>query len=224
MHFYYLTYIATPQHKNPCPGGHENYNFGRPFLGHHYYILCLSDLCLGVEKKIFKQIMYSHYMTYMATSQHKNSCPRGHENYNFGRPFFGHHYNILSLSDLCLGVGKKIFKHIMYFHYMTYLATSQYKNPCPGGHESKNFGRPFLGYHYYILCLSDLCLGVEKKILKEIMQFYYIRLIWPRPSTRTPALGVIKVNILVDPSLVIITIYFVCLIYAWEQRKRFLKK
>ena len=31
--------------------------FGRPFLGHHFYIRGLSDLCLGVEKKIFKEIM-----------------------------------------------------------------------------------------------------------------------------------------------------------------------
>ena len=33
-----MTYMATPLHKNPYPGGHEIYNFGRPFLGHHYYI------------------------------------------------------------------------------------------------------------------------------------------------------------------------------------------
>ena len=37
----------------PSPGGHESYNFGRPFLGHHYYILSLSDLYLGVEKNVF---------------------------------------------------------------------------------------------------------------------------------------------------------------------------
>ena len=48
-----MSYMATPLHKNPCPRGHEIYNFGRPFLGHHYYILGLSDQCLGVEKKIF---------------------------------------------------------------------------------------------------------------------------------------------------------------------------
>ena len=44
-----------PLHKNPCPGGHEIYKFGRPILGHHYYIpvLGLSDQCLGVEKKNF---------------------------------------------------------------------------------------------------------------------------------------------------------------------------
>ena len=118
-----MTYKATPKHKNPCPGGHEIYNFGRPFLCHHNYILSLSVLCLGVEKKIFKEIMHFHYMTYMATPYNKNPCPGGHEIYNFGGPFLCHHNYILSLSNLCLGVEKKIFKEIMHFHYMTYMAT-----------------------------------------------------------------------------------------------------
>ena len=61
-----MTYMATSKHKYPCPGGHEIYNFGRPFLGHHDYILSFFDICLGVEKKIFKEIMHFHYMTYMA--------------------------------------------------------------------------------------------------------------------------------------------------------------
>ena len=49
--------------QEPCPGGNEIYNVGRPFLGHHYCILSLSDLCLGVEKKIFKEIhqLYTFY-------------------------------------------------------------------------------------------------------------------------------------------------------------------
>ena len=42
-----------PLQKNPCPVGHEIYKFDRPLLGHHYYMLSLSDLCLGVEKKNF---------------------------------------------------------------------------------------------------------------------------------------------------------------------------
>ena len=29
--------------QEPFPRGYESYNFGRPFLGHHYYILSLSD-------------------------------------------------------------------------------------------------------------------------------------------------------------------------------------
>ena len=52
------------KHQNPIPGGHEIHNFGRPFLGHHYYLLSVSDLSLGVDKKIFKEIMHFHYMTY----------------------------------------------------------------------------------------------------------------------------------------------------------------
>ena len=63
-----MTYMATPYHKNPCPWGHEIYNFGRPFLGHHYNIFSLFNLCLGVEKKILKGLMHFHYMTYMVTS------------------------------------------------------------------------------------------------------------------------------------------------------------
>ena len=64
---------ATPQHKNLCPGGHEICNIGRPFLGHHYFILILSDLCLRVEKKFSKEIMHFQYMTYSTL----NSCIPG---------------------------------------------------------------------------------------------------------------------------------------------------
>ena len=38
LYFHYMTYMATPKHKYPCPWGHESYNFGRPFHGHPYYI------------------------------------------------------------------------------------------------------------------------------------------------------------------------------------------
>ena len=41
-------------------------------------------------------------------------------------------------------------------------------------------------------------------------------LIWPCPNIRTPALGGMKFTILVNPSLVIITLYLFCLIYALE--------
>ena len=38
-----------PLHQNHNPGGHDIYNFGRPFLGHYHFTLSLSDLCLGAE-------------------------------------------------------------------------------------------------------------------------------------------------------------------------------
>ena len=46
-----MTHMATPQYKNIYPGGHEIYKFGKPFLGHHYYILGLFKPCSGVDKK-----------------------------------------------------------------------------------------------------------------------------------------------------------------------------
>ena len=62
-----MTFKATPYHKNPCPGGHEIYNF----LGHHYYILGLSDQCLGVEKTIyFRNTAILHFLP-------QNSLPLG---------------------------------------------------------------------------------------------------------------------------------------------------
>ena len=68
--------------------------------------------------------------------------------------------------------------------------------------QRKNFGRLFLGYYYYIFSLSDLCLGVVKKILKKQCIFT-----WPHPSTKPPAPGTMKFTILVDPSLFIITMH-----------------
>ena len=58
-----MTYMTTPHHRNPCPSGHEIYNFGRGFLAHHYYIFSLSARCTAVKKKIFKEIQqfYTFY-------------------------------------------------------------------------------------------------------------------------------------------------------------------
>ena len=72
--FHYMTRMVS---KGPQPRGHEINNSGRPFLGHHTFILSLFVLCLGVEKKIFKEIMHFHNMTYMATPLHKNPCTPG---------------------------------------------------------------------------------------------------------------------------------------------------
>ena len=47
-------------------------------------------------------------MNYLAMLWHKNHFPGGREIYNFGRPFLGLLYYILSLSGLCPGVEVKI--------------------------------------------------------------------------------------------------------------------
>ena len=70
-------------------------------LVNHFCTLNLSSLCLRVEKKIFKDIMYTCIFT--ATPLHKNPYPRGHEISSFGRPFLSHHNYALSLSVLFLG-------------------------------------------------------------------------------------------------------------------------
>ena len=51
------------QHRNPCPGGNEIYNFDRGFHAHHYFTISFSAICLGVEKKIFNDLhqFYSFY-------------------------------------------------------------------------------------------------------------------------------------------------------------------
>ena len=46
MHFHYMTWPRP----SPCPGGHDIYNFGRPFLSQIDYILSLSEQCLGVRQ------------------------------------------------------------------------------------------------------------------------------------------------------------------------------
>ena len=90
---------------------------------------------------------------------------------------------------------------------MLYIDTSfkLYINPLPGGHEIYNFGRPFLGLHCYIFSLSDLC--SRDRDFKGNNAFSLYDSMTPCSSTRTPAPGVMKFTILVDPSIVIITIH-----------------
>ena len=63
LHVHYMT---KPLHKNPCPGGHEIYNFGVDSSLVIITKLSLSDLCLSEEKKLLTDIMHFHYMTYLA--------------------------------------------------------------------------------------------------------------------------------------------------------------
>ena len=65
-----MTYMATPNIRNQALGVMKLTIFGKPFLVHHYFIVSLSNLCLGEEKKIFKEIMHFHYMTCGHTLAH----------------------------------------------------------------------------------------------------------------------------------------------------------
>ena len=81
--------------KEPLPQGSWNLPFilvdpSLVFIPIYMYLVCLY-----YEKKIFKEIIHFHCMTDMAMLLHKNPCSGGHEFYNFGRPFIGHHYYTL---------------------------------------------------------------------------------------------------------------------------------
>ena len=78
--------MATPQHKNPRPGGHIIYNFGKPFLVHHYYTLSLTEPCPGVEKRIFLLKKYIKF-TLLTPKLPTLLKSGGHENCNFLSPY-----------------------------------------------------------------------------------------------------------------------------------------
>ena len=70
--------------QEPLPGGHEIYNLVKHFLGHYYYILRLSDLCLGAKKKIFeKDLCISLYDLHSHTLA-QEPLPRGSWNLQLG--------------------------------------------------------------------------------------------------------------------------------------------
>ena len=88
MHFQYMILF---QYNYPCYGVMKFTILVDPsMVTITIQVVCLK-LCLGVEQKIFIEIIHFHYMIYMAMPQHKNPCPGGHEIYNFGGPFLGHH-------------------------------------------------------------------------------------------------------------------------------------
>ena len=142
-----------------------------------------------------------------------------HEIYNFGRAFHGHHYSILNLSDPCPSVDKKMRKNIA-FSLCGHDLTQEFQ---PRGTWNLQFLVDFSLVSIVILCLSGLCLGLEKRILKEIMHFLYHlygHTLAQEPLPRGG--GVMKFIILVDPSLVIITKYA---LFVWTTPwSRFLKK
>ena len=133
-------------------------------------------------------------MPYIATPQHKNPCPKGHEIYNFGRPFLGHHHYILSLSDLCLGAKKKIFKYIMHFHHMTIMAMPRCKNPCLGGHKFTIQVRPSM-YNISVFSVCQICDWEQRRKNQAFLLYYIWLFLFPYP---TDATVVFKEKILTD--------------------------
>ena len=129
-----MTYMAMPQHKNPCLWDHKILNFGRSSL---FTITSLSESCPRGQKKIFKEIMHFHCTTYMATPQHYNLSPRVHEIYKFGRPTLGSHYYTL----VCLNHAPE-WKRRFLKKYINF--TPKFPPLGVWGHEIYNFLSPYV--------------------------------------------------------------------------------
>ena len=81
------------------------------------------------------------------------------------------------------------------------------------------FFRLFHGHNYYILCLSDRCKGANFN-RNNVFSLYDI---WQRIAKDPLPRGGIKFTILIEPSLLFITIHLVCLKHASEQNRDLLK-
>ena len=111
----------------------------------------------------------------------------------------------------------------MHFHYITYIATPQYKKPAPGVKKFPISVDPSL----VIITLYLVCLNYtwkqRRRFFKEIMHFNCTTCM-ATLYQMNPCPGVMKCSIQVDPSLVIPDMHLVSLNYAQEKRRRFLKK
>ena len=114
--------------------------------------------------------MQFHYLTYMIMSLSTRTCAPGVIKFTIlvNPPYPSLLY---TLSDLCLGVEKKIFKEIMHFHYMAYVSMPKHKNPCPRG---KFFFtilvNPSFNYYIYSVCLINAN-EQRKNVLKKYIHF-----------------------------------------------------
>ena len=87
-------------------------------------------------------------MTHISRPSHNNPYPGCHMSLNYGSPFHGNHFYILSLSYLYPGVENWSLKEIliMHFYYMTYIYVLS-QEPLPRGQEI---------YNFYVLGISTL--------------------------------------------------------------------
>ena len=70
--------MDTPKHKNPYPEVYVIYNFGRTFIGYHYFWIMrqIKEEDFLRNYDFLLNDLYGH-------AQLKNLCHGGHEMYNF---------------------------------------------------------------------------------------------------------------------------------------------
>ena len=104
---------------------------------------------------------------------------------------------IPSFSDLYSAVKEKILKENISFIWHIWSVAYSSTITMPRGSWNLQYWLTLsIAHHYNMLSLSDLYLGVKKKIFEGNNVLFTIWLIWPHPSTRTPVLGVTKFTIL----------------------------
>ena len=88
------------------------------------------------------------------------------------------------------------------------MATPLHNTPYPLDHEIYKLWRPVLGYHYFILSLSDLRPSLEMKIfIYGFNAFSLYDLFGNAPAQEPLYRWSLNLQFLEDNSLVIITIY-----------------
>ena len=105
MHFHFMTYMPKPQHKNPCPGVMK-----LPILVDRSLVIITIYLVYLIyaweqRRRFFKNNAFLLYELH-GHALAQEPCFGGHEIHNYERPSLG-------LSDLCMGVWKKIFKDVI---------------------------------------------------------------------------------------------------------------
>ena len=97
-----------PCTRTQCPRGHEIYNFDNLFIVYHIFILSLSDLCPGLENKIFNEIVHFHYIIQYDHTLAQEYLLCGSCKFTIlVNPSLVNHFYILNWSDLSPGVEKR---------------------------------------------------------------------------------------------------------------------
>ena len=108
------------------------------------YSVCL--IIVWKKRRFLKELnAFSQYDFYGYALLAQEPLPWGLWNLKFGRPIHSHHYYILSLSDSCPGVEKKIFKDLHIF----YTLSPKINTPWGGHHEIYKVLSPYLIHATY---------------------------------------------------------------------------
>ena len=151
MHHPYIVNIATPWQESPCSEGYEIHNFGKPFLGHHYY--SFNFLIFAQEEKRFFYTKSTFFINWQIWPHHctKKLCLRSIKftiSVNSSWVFF---IFLINLSDLGSGIEKEFLRKKNGFSIYVYDQESYALAPetLRRSHEIYKSCRTLLYHHNY---------------------------------------------------------------------------